>query len=95
MTLTEQAIPMPMFWLNETMKLDSKTTEEMYEKSIKPLKVTTSLQYSLFAIGGFLILAGLIQGYQTSKKGKLTVKLQIKNFNVKTKLNHCNCHVCT
>ena len=60
---------MPMFWLNETMKLDAGTTEEMYEKSIKPLKITTSLQYSLFAIGGLLIVISVADGCRTSNQG--------------------------
>ena len=68
MTLKE-AIPMPMFWLNETMKLDAETTEEMYEKSVKPLKITTSLQYSLFALGGLFLLIGIVDAYRASKQG--------------------------
>jgi len=70
----KEAIPMPMFWLNETMKLDAGTTEEMYEKSIKPLKITTSLQYSLFAIGGFLVLISVADGCRTSNQESKKVK---------------------
>ena len=73
MTLKE-AIPMPMFWLNETMKLDAGTTEDMYQKSIKPLKITTSLQYSLFAIGGLLVVIGIVDGYRTSKQGNSSLR---------------------
>ena len=65
---------MPMFWLNETMKLDAETTEDMYQKSIKPLKITTSLQYSLFAVGGLLVVIGIVDGYRTSKQGNSSLR---------------------
>ena len=71
MTL-EEPIPMPMFWLNETMMLDEGTTADMYEKSIKPMKIVTSLQYSLFALGGLLVLLGLVDGSCKAKSKNIS-----------------------
>ena len=39
MTLKDEAIPVPMFWTNETMKLDEETTEDVYNNSVFPMKV--------------------------------------------------------
>ena len=70
MTL-DRPIVMPMFWLNETMQLDAVTAQEVYDKSVKPMKIVTSLQYTMFAVGGALILISIIDALCCGDDGKV------------------------
>ena len=70
MTL-EKPIVMPMFWLNETMQLDAVTAQEVYDKSVKPMKIVNSLQYTMFAVGGALILISIIDALCCKEDGKV------------------------
>lgn len=65
-----QPLVLPIFWTNETMKLDEATTKLVYEASVKPMKIAKSLQYTLFAIGGLLLLLSIvdfIHGWRNEK----------------------------
>lgn len=70
MTL-EKPITMPMFWLNETMQLDAVTAQEVYDKSVKPMKIVNSLQYTMFAVGGALIIISIIDALCCKDDGKI------------------------
>ena len=70
MTL-DRPITMPMFWLNETMQLDAETAQEVYDKSVAPLKVVHALQYTMFAVGGALLLVSIIDTLFCKDDGKI------------------------
>ena len=60
MKIENEAILVPMFWLNETMQLDEETAQDVYSNSVLPLKIVNAIQYTLFAIGGALVLCSTI-----------------------------------
>ena len=79
----EDAVVWPIFWSNETMKviiytkffyiwwllqLDDETARSLYEASVKPMKIGTSLQYTMFALGGFLILIAIVEHFRTQRR---------------------------
>ena len=39
-----QPLVLPLFWTNETMKLDEETAKFIYDASVKPMKIATALQ---------------------------------------------------
>jgi len=64
----EDAVVWPIFWSNETMKLDDDTARSLYEASVKPMKIGTSLQYTMFALGGFLILIAIVEHFRAQRR---------------------------
>merc|ERR1719219_2425062 len=82
MTLKDEAIPVPMFWTNETMKLDEETTEDVYNNSVFPMKVVNAIQYTLFALGGALILIAFIDLLVT---GNQVESLEVESEEMKEK----------
>ena len=60
-----------MFWLNETMQLDAETAQEVYDKSVAPMKIVHALQYTMFAVGGALILVSIIDTLFCKDDGKI------------------------
>ena len=70
MTL-DRPITMPMFWLNETMQLDAVTAKEVYDKSVAPMKIVNALQYTMFAVGGALIIISIIDALFCKDDGKI------------------------